>query len=323
MDFSTFRGFDLRERKRKIENAMSLIPPRRAEDIPIITQTPCFFGFGSNPRPREYWEDPAVMLAFQQDGYEAHLRHVQDDAVPYFMPWFGTGVVASAFGCKMQEATGNGDDPAVAEPAVRTIQDLARLKLPDPESDGWMPRVLRFMEYGVRHGEMPVGATDLNSPLCTAAQICGYDKLFCWMYEEPEAVHDLMDMVCEAFTGWVKLQREICGETHGQSHGLIGGYCPGAGVWVSDDDMVSLSPPLYREFVAPRYQKIFETFGGGLLHWCGVGNHQIENILSIRGLTVINNSPMGKYAAFHDLVSAFSGKAAIQIQDEAPLDAPY
>jgi len=42
------------------------------------------------------------MLNYQADGYERHLRGVQDDYVPYFMPWYGTGVLASAFGCQIR-----------------------------------------------------------------------------------------------------------------------------------------------------------------------------------------------------------------------------
>ena len=320
MDFSEFRGFDLRERKEKIKKAMDLVPPETAEDIPVIAHVPCYFGFGNHPRPREYWEDPAVMLAFQQDGYERHLELVDDDTVPYFMPWFGTGVLASGFGCQLREATGQGDDPAVISQAVYRPEEIGRLRLPDPEKDGWMPRVLRFMEYGARHAEMPVGMTDLNSPLCTAAQICGYDNLFYWMYDEPDAVHELMEMICEAFTKWVRLQREICGETPGQSHGLQGVYTPRGGVWMSDDDLVSVNKELYEEFVLPYYQRIFREFQGGHLHWCGIGNHQIDNIVKIHALTAVNNSPMGHFEAFHRLHRALAGKVAIEIQDAAPLE---
>ena len=320
MDFTSFRGVDLRPRKEKIRRAMNLIAPQSGEDIPVIAHVPCYFGFGNDPRPREYWSDPAVMLTFQQDGYEKHLKRVDDDTVPYFMPWFGTGVLASGFGVKIREATGNSDDPTVIGQCVHTVEEIAKLRMPNPEKDGWMPRVLEFMDYGVRYSEMPVGLTDLNSPLCTAAQICGYDNLFCWMYEEPEAVHDLMAMICEAFTKWVKLQREICKEDPGQAHGLQGVYTPRGGVWMSDDDLVSVGAGLYEEFVLPYYKDIFQTFGGGHLHWCGDGRHQIPNILKMDGVTAVNNSSMGRFDIFQTTYKALCGKLAYEIQDTAPLN---
>ncbi|MBQ8507624.1 MAG: hypothetical protein IJ466_09380 [Clostridia bacterium] len=317
--FDSFRGFDLRPRQERIRRAMNLIPPRSADDIPVIAHTPCYFGFGCKRMPEAYWQDPAVMLAFQQDGYEQHLKTVNDDVVPYFMPWFGTGVLASAFGCPMREAGGNGDDPAVLGVAISEPEDVAKLKKPDPFRDGWMPRVIRFMEYAARHGEMPVGPTDLNSPLCTAAQLVGYDKLFYWMYDEENAVDDLMSLITETFIDWVRLQKEITGEAIDMSNGLQGVWTPRGGVWLSDDDLVSVGPELYERFVLPHYQRIFAEFGGGHLHYCGVGTHQIENILKIPQLTAVNNSAMGNAEAFTRLAQALSGKLAIEIQDVAPV----
>ena len=94
----TWRDFDLRGRKEKIERAFRCEKLRSAEDFPVIVSTRNYFAFGSNPRPLTYWEDPAFMLKFQQDYYYEHLTKVQDDIVPYFMPWFETGVLASGFG---------------------------------------------------------------------------------------------------------------------------------------------------------------------------------------------------------------------------------
>ena len=319
-DFTEFRGYDLTARKSRIKKCMELIPPETPEDIPVLAQTPCYFGFGNKRRSASYWENPAEMLNFQQDGFEAHLKKVDDDTVPYFMPWFGTGVLASAFGCKIKPATGDGDDPGVISTIIETVKDIAKLKHPDPHNDGYMPKVLQFMEYAAYHGEIPVGYTDLNSPLCTAAQICGYDKLFYWMYDESEAVHDLMSLICENFIKWAEVQREITGEPFGCSNGLQGVWTPKGGIWLSDDDLVSIGTDLYAEFVLPYYSNIFERFGGGHLHYCGNGTHQLKNIKNMRGITAINNSPMGNDNAFAKLCKTVNGELAIEIQDAAPND---
>ena len=321
MGFDGFRGHDVSKRKEKIKRAMMLIPPDTADDIPVIAQTSAYFAFGNAKRPAAYWTDPAVMLGFQQDGYEKHLKSVKDDFVPYFMPWFGTGVLATAFGCPGRESRGAGDEPSVYGSAVGRVGDVARLRLPDPERDGWLPRVTRFMEYAARHGEMPVGLSDLNSPLSTALQICGYENFMVWMYEEPEAVSDVMALVTEAFIRWVRHQKHIAGEGHGWSNGLQGICTPVGGVWLSDDDLVNIGPDLYRRFVMPHYHRIFREFGGGHLHWCGQGAHQHGNILEMDFVNTVNNSPMANLEAFQNLYDTFSGKKAIEVQDVAPLDA--
>lgn len=320
-EFDSYRGHDLRARREKLRKAMLLIPPVSAEDVPVIANTPNYFAFGNDLRPDGYWTDPSVMLAFQQDGYEKHLQTVDDDFVPYFMPWFGTGVLATAFGCQGQESRGTGDEPSVGKPAVHDVQEVAKLRLPDPGRDGWMPRVVRFMEYAARHGEIPTGLTDLNSPLSTALQVCGYENFLCWMYEEPSAVDDVMALITEAFIQWVRFQKQIIGEGKGWSYGLQGVYTPVGGVWLSDDDLVNIGPEFYLRFVMPHYNRIFTEFEGGHLHWCGAGTHQLQNIQNIQGLTTVNNSPMANKDAFRLLCDCFQGKKAIEVQDVAPVDA--
>lgn len=316
--FTSWRGFDLTERVQKVERAFQREPVRSAEDVPILINTPAYFSFGSKDKPADYYTNPTSMLAYQADGYERHLRDVEDDLVPYFMPWLGTGVLASAFGCPVRVPDDPSDDPAVLEPCIRTPADAARLRLPDPETDGWMPRVLEMIDYAVAHGDLPVGLTDMQGPLDTLGLMCSQAQLYQWMYSEPAMIHDLFDLVTEAFIQWVKVQKEHIGEPLERSNGLQGVYSPGCGVWESDDDLVLIDPGLYGEFVAPRVGRIFNTFGGGSVHFCGSGVQNIEVLKSIENLKVINNSPLGNYPAFGKLRRELADRAIFQIQDGAP-----
>jgi hypothetical protein len=314
-----WRGFDLSKRKEKIRLAFDKAPLTDAQMLPIVIGTPCYFGFGNKPRPREYWEDPKVMVDFQEAMYLSHLTQIHDDMVPYFMPWFGTGVLASAFGCEIKPAAGNGDDPAVTDPVIRRVEDIARLRMPDPQRSGWMPKVIACMEYARRHSDLPVGLTDMNSPLSTASQLCGYENLFIWMYEDPQAVQDLMALISDALIEWVRVQKQIIGVPPDASNGLQGLWAPKAGVWLSDDDLVTLGPEQYAEFVVPHYSRIFQAFGGGIVHFCGKGLHQAENLLQIENIRAVNNSPMGQFDLFCEFVERVGrGKLSVIIQDVAP-----
>jgi hypothetical protein len=319
---TSWRDFDLTKRVRNIERAFRREKISSPEEFCIIANTPCYFGFGNNRRSTDYWNDPAYMVKFQEDAFMEHLSQVDDDTMPYFMPWFGTGVLASAFGCPVKEATGDGDDPAVHGYCIHDVKDIAKLKMPDPYRDGQMPRVLKFIDYAREHSDLPVGLTDMNSPLSTMMQMCGYENAFYWMYDEPQAIHDLMAMITEAFIEWVKVQKEHSGHELDETGGLQGVASPkGMGVWVSDDDLVTVTPALYEEFVVPYYSRLFTEFGGGHLHYCGNGRHQTENILKIEGVRAINNSPMGKVDIFAELVKkAGCGRRTIEIQDGAPVD---
>jgi len=138
------------------------------------------------------------------------------------------------------------------------------------------------------------------------------------MYDEPEAVNELMFKISEAFSLFVKKQREITNDEFGTSNGLQGVWSPNGGVWLSDDDLVSIGSELYEKFILPHYSRIFTEFGGGHLHYCGDGSHQLNNILSIKGLTAINNSPMSNFDSFHKLQIGTGNKYVIEIQDAAP-----
>ncbi len=129
---TTWRGFDLTRRQAKLERAFNRAEVRSPDDVPILVNTPCYFAFATADKPDDYFADPAAMLDYQARGWERHLAEIDDDAVPYFMPWFGTGVLASAFGCEIALPSGPGNDPAVAAPCIRSAADVARLRLPDP-----------------------------------------------------------------------------------------------------------------------------------------------------------------------------------------------
>jgi hypothetical protein len=317
-----WRGFDLSKRISNINKAFKKEKISSPEEFCIIVNTPCYFGFGNNKRPKEYWEDPEVMLKFQEDAFISHLSQLDDDTMPYFMPWFGTGVMASAFGCQVKEASGNGDDPGIYGIVVKNLSDIDKLKMPDPYKDGQMPKVLKFIDYAKKNSDLPIGLTDMNSPLSTLMQICGYENAFLWMYDRPSVVHHLMSIITEAFINWVKIQKQHAGYDFNETGGLQGVVSPkGVGVWVSDDDLITMTPSLYEEFVVPYYSRIFKEFGGGHVHYCGNGSHQTDNLLKIENIRAINNSPMGNFDVFSQLVKkAGCGRLTIEIQDAAPND---
>ncbi len=319
-EFTEWRGFDLTARCAKIERAFNRAEITSPEDVPILVNTPCYFAFGTNDKPEDYFTNPASMVEYQASGYEKHLAAVNDDYVPYFMPWFGTGVLASAFGCEIRTSPGPGNDPAVAGTCVTSLADAAHLKMPDPYEDGWMPRVLDAIDYARANSDLPVGLTDMQGPLDTLGLMCGQAQLYMWMYDEAKMVHELFDLVTEAFIEWVKVQKEHIGEPLDRSNGLQGVGASSIGVWESDDDMVMIGPDMYREFVVPYLSRIFETFGGGSVHFCGKGYQHLDNILQIKNARVVNNSPMGNFEAFGEFKRGLGDRVTLQIQDAAPID---
>jgi uroporphyrinogen-III decarboxylase len=260
------------------------------------------------------------MTSFQERTYYEQVREIDDDFVPYLMPWFGTVVAASAFGCRIEFPPKQ--DPAVSPRCypVQTPEDIKKLPIPDPERDGLMPNVLEFQRYMKANSFLPVGITDFQGPLTTANQLMGYDKLIYLMHDAPAAMHELMDKITEALIRWVKKQKEVIGEPLTECIADQQVYTGRhAGIWFSDDDAVLMSPKTYREFVVPYNSRVFQAFGGGCLHYCGNATHQAENFLKTDGLLAINNYTLYNPLAFRELKSKVEGRIVLFACDYTPV----
>lgn len=300
----------------RIEAAFTMADPL---DPPVMVWPYHYIACGCDPArmPEDLFDSAAAMTAFQTRFCEEHLEAVEDDFQPYLTPYLGTGVLASAFGCRMHFAPGR--DPSVAGPCVETAADAAKLKLPDPQLSGLMPRVLETAAYMRAHGAYPVTLTDTQSPLDELVLMCGHERLYIWMYEEPALVHDLFALASEALIAWVAAQKQVTGEPLDVCYGEQGVWVPrGCGVWLADDEAVNLPPDLYEEFVAPYNARILSAFVGGVLHFCGNGAHLAPILRKMEGLRAINSGPMGQPENFAALQRGLDGAIPLIYQEMSP-----
>lgn len=244
-----------------------------------------------------YYTDYSVMLAEQIKRIERHFACGYDDCYePFIFPWYGSGVLASAFGINVLFQPKA--DPAVEIIAVSEddVELIDRLQMPDPYKDGLMPRTLGAIDYFRKNCDIPVGLTDMQGPFTTALQIIGYDNFCYWALDYPEKIHQLMNLVSDALIMWTKTMKEHMGIEPNQSGYFQSIYIPDGygGINFSDDDAVILSASMYEEFVKPYNEKVIAAFGGtGGLHCCGKVIHQIDNLCATDGLTVYHNYTTG------------------------------
>ena len=288
--------------------------------VPFVINTANYFSFGyGNELPEDYYTSSESMYERQIEQFRYHYDLVHDDYVPYLMPWFGTGVMASGFGV---DTVFNGRmDPTTGGFVINSVDEIDTLTIPDPTADGLMPRVLERIDYFRSQSELPVCITDCQGPLTTAVQVCGYENAFYWFYDHPRAMHTLMRVVTDSLIEWVETQKRHTGEPRNHCFGNQGVYVPeGLGVWISDDDAILMPPDIYREFVVPYNDQIFEAFGGGVLHFCGTASQQLENFKAMKYLKGINNFALGNLKELVELKNALSGKAVVIACDFTPID---
>jgi hypothetical protein len=300
---------------------------REVDQPPYMVNSALYwlFGLDMDTFPDNYFDDPAVMTNFQERTYYDQVKEIEDDFVPYLMPWFGTVVAASALGCKIEFIPKQ--DPA-ANPRFYPIQkpeDIRKLQVPDPEKDGLMPKVLDFLRFMKTHSFLPVGITDFQGPLTTANQLMGYDKLIYLMYDHPNLVHELMDKVTETLILWIKKQKEVIGEPLTECISDQQVYTGRhAGVWFSDDDAVLVSEKIYKEFVVPYNSRILTEFGGGVIHYCGNATHHAQNFLNTKGLVGLNIYNLYNVPSFAKLKAQVEDRLVLFACDFTPVEyRPY
>ena len=277
--------------------------------------------FGHDDAPDGYFEHEQ-MFGYQAAKIERHMAEIPDNYIPVFHPWYSTAVLPSALGVKVRFFKGM--DPAAEGGVIGEPGDIGKLEFPDPYAQGLMPRVLSAIDYFRKNTDAAVAVTDTQGPLNIALTLTGIEKLFIWMFEYPNAVHELMDFCTDALIQWIKVQKNHAGHTlFGDSypHTL---YLPAGfgGVSFSDDDLVVISPAQYREFVMPYNEKLLAAFGGGTVHFCGSAGHQLENLAGTKGCTGVNNFMMGDLKKASLLLGLFRRKGAIMACDYNAVDIP-
>jgi hypothetical protein len=93
-----------------------------------------------------------------------------------------------------------------------------------------------------------------------------------------------------------------------------------AGVWMSDDDAVLVSPRIYAEFVVPYNARVLSAFGGGIVHYCGNANHQIDNFLKTEGLLGLNVYSLYNLRSLADLKARIDGRLVLIACDFTPIE---
>ncbi|MHB0857157.1 MAG: hypothetical protein ACYC5M_06250 [Anaerolineae bacterium] len=127
---------------------------------------------------------------------------------------------------------------------------------------------------------------DLQGPFDVAHLLWGPD-IFLGLYDCPELVHALLDLVTRTYIAWLTQWKAFVGEgndwtTHWT--GMIRG-----GAMLRDDTPVMLSQAQYLEFVQPYDQRILDAFGG-CIHFCGRGDQFVGPMATSANLYGLNPS---------------------------------
>lgn len=210
---------------------------------------------------------------------------------------YGTGIVPTMFGAELLYLDRQLDTLPCSRPladggeAVRRIVDNGKANY----GAGLAVSVFEFAE---RYAEAVDGypkikrfahvyPPDLQGPFPLADMLWGSNIYFSFI-EDCELLHRsisfMADVILEFHKKWTKLFPSAF-----DGHAVEWGLLHKGGIIVRNDSCVNISGEMYREFVMPYDQRILGKLGGGI-HFCGRGDHYVEAMSDIDGLSCINMS---------------------------------
>jgi len=202
--------------------------------------------------------------------------------------------IPSLFGCLMRIVS---DDVRVL-PILDRIEQVWDMGAPDLDR-GVLPKVIEHLEYYKRHAppELPVAPPSEQSPFVIAYQLRG-DAIFLDLYDHPEEVKRLLELITDTFIRVERLYKEILNEKSGYRVSFQNLFVPG--LRIAADSDVMLSAEFVEEFEMPYLKRIADEFGSLAVHYCGnlaTTGHQFADVLSRCDFVKLVHTQLGPYLA--------------------------
>ena len=128
---------------------------------------------------------------------------------------------------------------------------------------------------------------DLQGPFPLADQLWG-SEIYMDIFDESKTVNAAITFFADVMITFFKKFHAMC-PPFDKEHSVEWGLLHSGGVIVRNDAAMNISGDMYKEFVMPQDQRVIDAFGGGI-HFCGKGDHYIEHISNVKGLSTFNMS---------------------------------
>jgi hypothetical protein len=266
------------------------------ERLPIIFSYPLPDDAPFRPYPhREVFDDPEKMLYNQLvHAFDASiLCHARlGDDLPYTVrPNFGTVVVASLFGGRVEQLE---DNPPWVKPFATQEEFQAAIQRdPLDVSQGWCPKLVQTYQcyhealsrYPRLRQVVKIVLPDLQGPLDTVELLRG-SRIYTDMYDRPELVQTALERAAAAQIG-------LAGYFQTFTNDGPDGFChqhattlPGR-MLLRNDSAILLSARMYRRHVAFHDERVLRELDGSI-HACGKVAHVVPEFLRLPSLRSID-----------------------------------
>ncbi|MGB9601209.1 MAG: uroporphyrinogen decarboxylase family protein [Limisphaerales bacterium] len=166
--------------------------------------------------------------------------------IPGFWAEAGMATEPSGFGCKVSFYH---DRTPEVHPILKSVEEVDRLVVPNPKTDGLMPFILntyKKCEPIIRENGHSVKIVCARGPLTIATHLLGVTQFLLDLKLDPSNTHKLLKITTQFIKDWLSAQAESLSEVEG--------------IMILDDIVGFLSPKDYLEFAHPYLKEIFSAF---------------------------------------------------------------
>jgi len=220
----------------------------------------------------EFFEDDDVHFQANVARIQKSLKLIPDDYIPFARMVLGPMTLPTMFGADIYWSEDPNQPPDTAAPIIEDMKQVYCLKRPSM-NDGIMPKLLRRLRYHAEHlpPDMYITGVNAGGPLQASASLVESNTFYLSFYDNPEALHYLLDMVTDV---QLEVYRAVIDAAGGINRMTSIDWDP---VWapekykshVSDDICGVISPQAFREFSMLYNNRLFQPWGSGLMHNCG------------------------------------------------------
>lgn len=239
------------------------------------------------PEAPPYWPDRIPQrIEYAKKLYEHQAeaaRWLHDDRIPHLSIMTSTEIFAEALGCDVRRPKHTNP---FALPRIQSADQVDQLTVPELSHSTLAPLLEMANElHDFSGGQVPLRMVDVQSPLDIVALVWDKADLFIAMMEDPPAVQQAVriarQLMADFFDEW--FQRF---GTEFVAH--YPAYFMDGGITLSEDEIGSLSPAMFDQYVLDELAWLSDRYGGIGIHCCADARHQWPGLARVPGLKLLN-----------------------------------
>ena len=212
-------------------------------------------------------------------------------------PNYGVGIIASMFGAEKfimpyeMDTLPNVRALPGGEEAIKRLLDAPEPTLMEGYGEHVFSIGEKFAE--IRQKYPKIGRLvrfdnpDGQGPIDNCELLWGSDMIYAF-YDEPDLLHALLERVTDTLLRFVRKWQTVIPNEDGLTSYF--GRLGRGNIVIRNDSAMNLSPELFEEFIRPYDSRLFKELNGGIVHFCGTGDHFVKLLAQTPGLSSVDMS---------------------------------